>query len=363
MAQDEQDKSQKTEQPSERKLERVRKEGQIVLSKEVNHWFMICGLILLVIFALPGSLQNLVRFLKYYIEYNSQITINCSDIYVNLKDITLCAGRSLLYPFLVLSCCAICSGAIQTRFMISLAQLKPKLSKLSIMSGLKRIFGTKSIVEFIKNFIKLVVVITITYYVVKPEFKNIDGLLELSVWGIMQDLNRIVLKLLVVIVITTSFIALLDYGYQKYRFIQDQKMTKQEQKEEHKEVEGDMHVKARLRRLREEKYRQRVVQDVPKATVVLTNPTHYAVALKYDGDAMDAPILLVKGADLIAQKIRTIAEEYDIPIVETPDLTRAIYANVETGQQIPEKYFKAVANVIRYVMGYDDYYSVDNGEF
>ena len=234
--------------------------------------------------------------------------------------------------------------------------MKPKLSKISIKEGFKRLFGSKALVEFFKTCVKLATIITIAYFIMRPEFDKLHSLPQLTPLEIMGELGDVVLKLLIIIISVLTVVAALDYGYQKYKFLQDLKMSKREIKEEYKELEGDPAIKGKLRQLREEKARNRMMQDVPSATVVLTNPTHYSVAIKYDIDNMETPIIIAKGIDVIALKIREIATENDIPLIENPPLTRAIYANVEIGQAIPGEYFEAVARVIRYVYGFENHY-------
>ncbi|HBN21936.1 MAG TPA: flagellar biosynthesis protein FlhB [Holosporales bacterium] len=363
MSEQEEDKSQKTEQPTAHKLDKARKDGQVTLSKEVGHWFMLLALALILTYVFPSSFKRLALFMQYYFEHASQIPVNSGS----MIDVTTSSLKNLgsifALPILFLIIAAIASGLVQTRGMVSLKGMKPKLSKVSPGAGVKRLFGSKALVEFFKNVIKLAIIISIAYMVMRPEFDHLHTLPQLSALGILEELSEVFLKLLIVVISVITVVAALDYGYQKYKFIQDLKMSKKEIKDEYKELVGDPHIKGKLRQLREERARSRMMQDVPQATVIMTNPTHYAVALRYDLDAMDTPILLAKGSDLIALKIKETGEENDIPIIENPPLTRAIYANVQIGEEIPAQYFEAVARVIRYIFGYDTYYQshLDDG--
>ncbi len=363
MAEQEEDKSQKTEQPTAHKLDKARKDGQVTLSKEVGHWFMLLALALILAYVFPTSFRRLALLLQYYFEHASQISVNSGSMldiaFYSLKNM----GSILALPVLFLVIAAITSGLVQTRGMVSMKSMKPKMSKISPKEGLKRLFGSKALVEFFKNVVKLAVIISIAYMVMRPEFDRLHSLPQLTALGVLQELSDVFLKLLIVVISVITVIAALDYGYQKYKFIHDLKMSKKEIKDEYKELVGDPHIKGKLRQLREERARSRMMQDVPQATVIMTNPTHYAVALKYDLDSMDTPILLAKGSDLIALKIKETGEENNIPIIENPPLTRAIYANVTVGDEIPAEYFEAVARVIRYVFGYDTYYQshLDDG--
>lgn len=363
MSEQEEDKSQKTEQPTAHKLDKARKDGQVTTSKEIGHWFMLLALALILTYLFPSSFKRLALFLQYYFEHASQIPVNSGS----MIDITIFSLKSLggifALPILFLVIAALTSGLVQTRGMVSTKSMKPKLSKISPGAGMKRLFGSKALVELFKTVIKLAIIISIAYMMMRPEFDQLHTLPQLSPFGILSKLSEVLLKLLIVVISVLTVVAALDYGYQKYKFIQDLKMSKKEIKDEYKELVGDPHIKGKLRQLREERARSRMMQDVPQATVIMTNPTHYAVALKYDLNTMDTPILLAKGSDLMALKIKDIGEDNDIPIIENPPLTRAIYANVQIGQEIPADYFEAVARVIRYIFGYDTYYQshLDDG--
>jgi flagellar biosynthetic protein FlhB len=252
-------------------------------------------------------------------------------------------GEILALPLGFLMVAALASGLIQTQGIVSLKNMEPKLSKISPGAGFKRLFGGKALVEFAKNLVKLTVIIAVAYMIMRPEFDRLHLLPQLLPLEILKELNTVFLKLLTVVISILTVVALADYGYQKYTFIQDLKMSQKEMKDEYKELEGDPHVKGKLRQLREEKARNRMMQNVPSATVIMTNPTHYAIALKYEMDTMDTPILLAKGTDLVALKIKDVGEENNIPLIENPPLTRAIYANVKVGDEIPTEYFEAIS--------------------
>lgn len=356
MAEQEEDKSQKTEQPTAHKLEKARKDGQVTLSKEVNHWFILLTLALLLAYVFPTTFARLANLLKFYFDHASQLSVTSGDLSVLIAQSLWSLGKIFTLPITFLIVAALTSGLIQTRGIVSLKAMKPKMSKISPGAGFKRLFGSKALVEFFKNFVKLSIIGAIAYAVMRPEFDRMNSLPQLMPLGILEELSHIFLKLLTVIVSVLTVVAGLDYGYQKYKFLQDLKMSKKDIKDEHKQMEGDPHIKAKLRQLRDEKSRQRMMQDVPQATVIMTNPTHYAIALKYDMEGMDTPILVAKGTDAIALKIKETGENNDIPIVENPPLTRAIYANVQVGDEIPAQYFEAVARVIRYIFGYERHY-------
>ena len=187
----------------------------------------------------------------------------------------------------------------------------------------------------------------------EPEFEQFNSLTRLTLSGFLDELSDQVLFFLFIVMSVVGSVALFDYGWQKFTHLRDLRMSRQEIKEEFKELEGDPHIRSKLKQQREERARQRMMAAVPEATVVVTNPTHYAVALKYELDEMDAPEVVAKGIDVVAQRIRETAEQHDVQIVENPPLARALYADGEIGQRIPAKYYEIVARIIRFVFGYD----------
>jgi flagellar biosynthetic protein FlhB len=203
--------------------------------------------------------------------------------------------------------------------------------------------------EFVKGIVKLMVISFAGIVVLMPYFDGLEHFVGLDFGQAMDDMRTLFLRMMVAVLTVLFVLAIMDYLYQRYDFMQKMRMSKQELKEEFKQTEGDPQVKARLRQLREQKARQRMMQAVPEADVVITNPTHYAVALKYDSKAMDAPQMVAKGADLVAQKIRELAKEHKVPVVENAPLARALYDSMEIEQTIPAEHYKAVAEVISYV--------------
>lgn len=229
-------------------------------------------------------------------------------------------------------------------------KVKPSLDKISPLAGFKRLFSARSLLEFVKGLLKLGLVGTVVMAVVWPHRDDIPAMTGLPVPAALDHLHDTMLALLVAAVAVMTVIAAMDYAYQKYDHLKRLRMTKQEVRDEHKQTDGDPMIKARLRQIRADRARKRMMQAVPTADVVVTNPTHYAVALKYEMEKMNAPVMVAKGADLLAQRIRKVAEENDVTIVENPPLARALYASVEVDQEIPAEHYRAVAEVIGYVM-------------
>lgn len=208
----------------------------------------------------------------------------------------------------------------------------------------------KKIVESFKGIIKISVIGFIAVLVVKPYLGKVELLPTMDTMAVLRFIHKIVILLIFTVVIAVLVIAVADYVYQRYTHLKKLRMTKQEVKDEYKQMEGDPMVKSRIRQVRMERARHRMMENVPKADVVIVNPTHYAVALEYKMEEMDTPVVVAKGIDFIALKIRELAEEHDIPVVENPPLARALFASVEIDQAIPPEHFKAVAEVIGYVM-------------
>jgi flagellar biosynthetic protein FlhB len=238
---------------------------------------------------------------------------------------------------------------MQIGWLMSPESIQPKLEKISPISGAKRLFSLKSVVELLKGIVKMILVGFVAYLIVKPEFSRIDLMVQMDLKELLDETHFVAIEIFIGVLAVAAVIAVVDYLYQRYEFMNQMKMSKQEVRDEHKQTEGDPHVKARLRQLRMERARTRMMAEVPKATVVITNPTHYAIALKYDMEQMAAPRVVAKGVDAVALRIREIANENEVPMVENRPLARALYDNAELDEEIPEDYYKAVAEVISYV--------------
>lgn len=343
------DESQKTEEPTARKLEEARKRGQVVFSREVTNWTMLFTATILVLMAGPSLMAGLRDRLRIFLEQPDRIPTDALGLAGVLRNLFLEVGGLLLLPLLALSVMAVLAGFAQTGPIFTFDPVKPDLSKISIIKGFSRLFSMRSIMEFIKGLIKLAVVSLAGVLALKPYFGGMEHFVGLDLTQGLFDLETLFLKMMIAALSVLAVLAVMDYLYQRHDFMKKMRMSKQEIKDEFKQTEGDPHVKARLRELRERRARQRMMQAVPEADVVITNPTHFAVALKYDTKDMPAPMMVAKGADLIAEKIKEIAKENKVPIVENAPLARALYDSMEIDQVIPPEHYKTVAEVIRYV--------------
>lgn len=344
------DNSQKTEEPTQRRLEEARRKGQVPMSREVNHWFMILAATLITVSLAPAALGGMMRAMRTFIEQPHAIPTDLANLTEILQGTAGAVALVVALPLAVLLAAAAAPGLIQAGPMFSPERIQPKLEKISLAKGLKRLFSLKSIAEFVKGVAKLAIVGAVAAALFWPVFGEAELYISLDAVALMDLLRDLSGRMLVGVLAVVSVIAALDYLYQRFEFTKSMRMSRQELKDELKQTEGDPHVKARLRQIRMERARRRMMAAVPDADVVITNPTHFAVALVYDMETMAAPRLVAKGTDRIALRIREVAEEHDVPVVENPPLARALHAGVELDAEVSPEHYKAVAEVIGYVM-------------
>jgi flagellar biosynthetic protein FlhB len=348
---EEEDKDSKTEEPSQKKLEEALEKGQVVNSREVNNFFILFFLTLIIIWVIPYTLGLSAMTLKFFIENAGTISVDQGMVGLVIKK--LC-NKLIIYLspiFIIVILAALLSSYIQHgEFIFTFEQLQPQLSRISPASGLKRLFSKKSLVEFLKNLAKISLVGSFVYLVINSDIKQLSQYHNLTIGGILAQLQSMVNHVMICVSIIMAVIAIVDFAYQRFEHFSSLRMTKQEQKEEYKQMEGSPEIKQKLKSLRKEQAQRRIKETVPKATVVITNPEHYAVALQYEHTKTQAPIVVAKGLDLIAQKIKEIAKDHEVPIVENPPLARAIYKQVKINEEIPVEHYEAVAKIITYVM-------------
>ena len=349
MAEQQQDATERTEDPTQKKLDDALERGDVAKSQEVNTWFIIAGatLILLAFSDRMGSgLQASLRGL----------IANAHGIPVDGRGLLHMTGRleieilaAIAIPFLLLALAAIAGNMIQHRLVWSAEALKPKLDKISPAAGFKRLFSKQALANFAKGLAKLALLGTVMTSLLWPERDRLESLVATDLSAILPLTKSLALGVLGAVVAILALIAAADFFFQYRVWFERQKMSVRELKEEFKQTEGDPMMKGRIRQLRIARMRRRMMAEVPKASVVITNPTHYAIALQYER-GMNAPLCLAKGVDAVALKIREVAGQHSIPIVENPPLARALHATVELDKEIPPEHYKAVAEVIGYVM-------------
>lgn len=345
----ENDDSEKTEEPTHRKLEEAQKKGDLVKSQEVSAWFVMIGGATAIALTASSMAGSLAGTLTVFLAHPDQIPMDAE----HLRQIWLLIGRdafgAVIGPLAILVGAATIGHLIQHQPVFTAENMKPKLSKISPKEGLKRLFGPKSLMNLAKGIVKICVVGAVSFIIIWPER---DRLALMMTWEIAQLLplvQALALKMFAGVIAVMTVVAALDYLFERMQWMKKQRMSVQEVKDEYKQMEGDPTVKAKLRQIRVERGRKRMMAAVPTATVIITNPTHYAVALKYE-QGMGAPIVVAKGVDAVAFKIREIGQENDVPIIENPPLARALHATVEIDQEIKPEHYKAVAEVIGYVM-------------
>ncbi|MCF8468293.1 MAG: flagellar biosynthesis protein FlhB [Sneathiella sp.] len=349
MAEDTDD-AQKTEEPTAKKLEDAFKKGQVPKSQEVSHWFMAMGITLVVMIFIAGLGNGLTFDLVKFIEEPHAIPtdrFHLGTVFGELGWEVVWVVAPALGTLMV---AGLLGNLVQHRPVFSAERIKPKLDKLSILKGAKRLFSLKSFVEFLKGLFKITLVGTVAFLFVVPKMEELPVIVSYDIPQVLKLIQDQSLLLLAGVVSVMSIIAGIDFMYQRYNHNKELRMTKQEIRDEYKQTEGDPMIRARLRAIRMERSRQRMMQAVPTADVVITNPTHFAVALKYNPEDERAPVVVAKGQDNIALKIREIATENDVPIVENPPLARALHKACDLDDEIPYEHFKAVAEVIGYVM-------------
>lgn len=339
----------KTEQPSSKKLEDARKKGQVAKSVEVNSLaIVVTGLI--TIFFLQSYIGQRVSSFSINIFNSLDVLPNKLSLLPNLAFDWFMFFFSVLAPVMTaIVIVALASNIAQVGFKLSPEALQPKFSKLNPVSGIKRIFSSRSVVEILKTVLKFFVIALFTYLILSDLIIASAYLDNLNPSEIIIFMLDNAFSLLWKIALLYAVIAAIDFVYQRYKFRKDMMMTKQEVKEEMKQLEGDPNVKGRIRKMQMQAAQQRMMANLPTADVVITNPTHYAVALKYDMTKDSAPEVIAKGVDLLAQRIKKVAAEHNIPLHEDRELARALYKMCDVGDKIPPSLFKAVAQVLAYV--------------
>lgn len=343
------DESQKTEEPTAHKLSEAREKGNVVTSQEVSSFAILLGGAITAAFLGPFMAERLANATGGLLANVHAISFDAANIGDVLMDVLFEVSIGVAPIALLLIVLGAGAKLVVSGFLLSAESLKPSLEKISPLKGLKRMFSLKSLVEFGKGLVKLVIVGTIVYFLAVPEVDRVEILMQMDVAAAAEEAREVLVIMFAGVVAVMAVIAGLDYLYQRYEYLKQMRMSKQEIKDEHKQAEGDPMVKGRLRQIRAERARTRMMAAVPTADVVVTNPTHFAIALKYDIDSMGAPRVVAKGVDEVAFRIREVANENDIPIVENPPLARALFSTADIDEEVPPEHYKAVAEVISYV--------------
>jgi flagellar biosynthetic protein FlhB len=347
---DEQDDSQKTEEPSQKKLDEARSKGQVVNSREVGHWFMILAATVFVAMLMPRMLSDITRLLRPFLEMPDLIAADAGSLRTIAMDTFVHLLMIAVLPLVLVMVAALAGTLLQHGFVVSTESIQPKLEKISPFAGAKRLFSGRSLAEFAKGILKLGIAGAVGFGLVWPAIGNVAAMVQLDMAQLLGITGSLAVRMMGGVLGAMTAVAGLDYFYQRMKHMKSMRMTKQEIKDEYRQTEGDPMIKGRLRQIRMERARKRMMAAVPQSDVIITNPTHFAVALKYDAASMAAPRVVAKGADLVAHRIRALAREHDVPLVENPPLARALFAAVEVDAEVPPEHYKAVAEVIGYIM-------------
>ena len=345
----EEDDTERTEDPTARKLEQAHEKGDVPKSYEVVTFFTMAAVAMVVGMAGPRTAEFLYEPLRGLIEHSGDMPLNGGEVHQLFVKLGLVMGGAVLVPVLIMMLAGVSGHAVQHKLVFSLEKTAPKLSKISPLAGLKRLFSMESLVNFIKGLAKLGLVGASMVLVLWPRHEQLVGMISLDLVTILALTQSISLEMLGSMLAVMFLIASADLLYVRFTWFKRQRMSLQEIKDEHKQMEGDPTLKAKVRQIRSERARKRMMAAVPTATVVITNPTHYAVALKYE-PGMQAPVCVAKGVDDVALRIRELAGKSKVTIVENPPLARTLYATVDIDALVPEQHYKAVAEVIGYVM-------------
>ncbi len=349
MAEEDNDGGEHTEDPTPKRLEDAVKRGDVVKSTEVNTWFMIAGgTLLIMVFSVPMA-ESLQATLRALLANSYEIHTDGAALLGLMRTLVFDVMSALAIPILLLILAAIGGNMIQHRLVLSTEPVRPQFSRISPLAGLGRLFSRQALANFAKGLAKLCLVGAILAGLLWPQRRFLSGFITTDLAAILPATRSLAVQMLGAVVAVLTVIATLDYLFQYRQWFDRQKMSLREMKEEYRQSEGDPMVKGKLRQLRNSRMKKRMMAAVPKASVVITNPTHFAVALQYER-GMNAPVCVAKGVDLIARKIREVAEAHNIPVVENPPLARALHGTVEIDQEIPQEHYRAVAEVIGYIM-------------
>ncbi|MBE2939535.1 flagellar biosynthesis protein FlhB [Anoxybacillus flavithermus] len=339
----------KTEKATPRKRQEVRKKGQVAKSADVTAAFLMLIVFLVLSFSSGMWRDAITRLFRQSFQHYFFMDVTIDSVQLIFVDLLQQLALLVGPIFLAAIAAALFANFVQVGFLFTTEPLQMKLSKLDPIQGFKRIFSLRALVELLKSILKVLFVGVVTFSILWMHIDDILSLSHKSVGAIAATLGRLTIQMGLVASVALLFLSLFDYLYQRYDFEKNIRMSKQDIKDEYKKTEGDPLIKSRIKQKQREMAMRRMMQEVPKADVVITNPTHFAVALKYDEQQADAPIVVAKGADYMAQKIKDMAKKNDVMIVENRPLARALYDQTDVGMVIPEAFFKAVAEILAYV--------------
>ncbi len=341
----------KTEKATPKKRDEARKKGQVAKSMEVTSAAILIAALVYFHFGANGMLLSIMELMKETFRTAGQTPISVNNIPGLLSEYVVKSFIILMPLLVILGVAGFLANFLQIGLKFSPEAIKPQLSKLNPFKGIQGLISLQSLVQLFQSMAKIMIVGFVVYLVVKGEVENVLPLIDQSVWGILTYIGQVSFKIIINTCWVLVLLAILDYAFRKWQYEESLKMTKQEVKDEHKQMEGDPQVRGRIRGLQRQAARRRMMAAVPKADVVITNPTHIAVALSYDQEKMFAPMVVAKGEGLIAERIKEIARENSVPVIENKPVAQLLNKMVDIDEEIPENLYRAVAEILAYVYG------------
>lgn len=340
----------KTEQPTPHRLREARKRGQVMKSMELNAAINMAGMVAFFLLFWPFFQDGLFAMLNHYLGVLTLEVISGEFPIHMIVHLSLHQYMGLILPFLVVAfILGFFSNVIQVGFLVSTESLKPQLNRLNPVEGFKRILSRRSLFEMVKSVLKVVIFALVGYFYLRSQLPPLLLLLGQEMWVSAGMLARVLVGLAFRVAALFFVLAIIDFIYQRHEFIKNLRMSRRDVKDEYKQLEGDPHVRSRLKERQRAMARERSVAQVPDATVVVTNPTELAVALRYEEQENEAPVVLAKGAGVLAQRIREVARDHDVPVVQNPPVARLLYREVDIGEEIPANLYQAVAEILALV--------------
>lgn len=340
----------KTEKATPKRKQDERKKGNIFLSQEVVTIFTLLGTFYCLKIMMPSIMITLQESIRYFSGIASTTTeLTYSELGNYFRNLLIVFMKTAMIPLLVCGLAAVVSTMFQTKMLFSSKAYSFKAERIDPLKGLKKIFSMRSFVELLKSLLKICIILYVIYLVIKREIFLMPQMMNMSFGQSLSRTGSIIMSIITKAGITFIFVAGADYLYQWWQYEKNLRMTKQEIKDEYKQTEGDPKIKSRIRSIQQQRAKHRMMQSVPTADVVIRNPTHFAVAIKYDQDKSSAPRVIAKGADSLAFRIISVAEKNDVYVMENKALARALYESVELDREIPERFYRAVAEVLAFV--------------
>lgn len=339
----------KTEEPTEHRIQEFRKRGEVASSKDLTSVLLLAACVL----TLSLSTIYIFETVKEYVEWLYALDLQAAFTSKPGKTILIRTVTTAFYcvapVFLVSMCIGVIGSIMQIGFLFAPEVLQLKFDRIDPIQGIKRLFSVRSLVEALKGIFKFVIIISIVYYYIKDDINSYSGFLHMDFFEGFIYAKGMTVKLVMAMITGLVVVAVGDFAYQKFSYSEKLKMTKQQSKEEHKSQEGNPEVRAKIKAIQRDMSQRRMMGSIPTADAIITNPTHYAVAIKYDPETMISPEVVAKGADYLALRIREIAKENNVPLVENVQLARNLYNTVKVGQGVPRTLYKAVAEVLAFV--------------